>query len=132
MENNWAPTHARYSTVQILSNKQGAKVICRFKRLRTSHSKRQKSHWALKRLTSTHTFNYIWCSSLIGLTSCEDLAMALHRKAITMVYKCICFMCARIVVWAHHNIVDNNWVFICIQYCWSIHSQLTPRRKFII
>ena len=32
----------RYSIVQKLSNKQSAKVICKFDRLRTAHNKRQK------------------------------------------------------------------------------------------
>ena len=35
------------SIVQKLSNKQSAKVICRFDRLRTSHSKRLTSHMTI-------------------------------------------------------------------------------------
>ena len=50
MENNQLPTHAKYlmqyegiySIMQKLRNKQNANVICRFDRLRTTHSKRQK------------------------------------------------------------------------------------------
>ena len=43
VENNWTPMHAnnlrntRYSKVQKLNNKQSARVICRFDRLRTQH-----------------------------------------------------------------------------------------------
>ena len=44
VENNQPSMHAkcciRYSLVQKLINKQSAKVICRFDRLRTAHSKR--------------------------------------------------------------------------------------------
>ena len=35
--------NTRCSIVQKLSNKQSAKVICRFDRLRTAHSKRQQA-----------------------------------------------------------------------------------------
>ena len=58
-------------------NKQSAKAICRFERLRTSHSKRQKAVQALKRLSFAHTFNYIVLRIIPGLTSCEDVAMVL-------------------------------------------------------
>ena len=52
VENNRPPTQTRilyatqgiYSIAQKLSNKQSAKVICRFNRLRIAHSKRQTSH----------------------------------------------------------------------------------------
>ena len=40
--------YTRYSIVQKLSNKQSAKVICKFDRLRTAHNKRYKKlyeHW---------------------------------------------------------------------------------------
>ena len=49
----------KYSIVQKLSNKQSGKVICRFDRLRISHSKRQKSFMRIKKLLSVHAFNYI-------------------------------------------------------------------------
>ena len=67
------------SIVQKLSNKQSAKMICRFDRLRTSHSKRQKSHMSFERLLSADAFNFI----VPDLTSCEDLATAL------LIYECI-------------------------------------------
>ena len=68
----------KYSTVQKLSNKQSAKVICRFDRLKTSHSKRQKSQMSIEKLSSAHTFNYIVLKVNPGLTSCEEFAMALQ------------------------------------------------------
>ena len=58
-------------------NKQSAKGICRFERLRTSHSKRQKAIQALKRLSFAHAFNYIVLRINPGPTSCEDVAMEL-------------------------------------------------------
>ena len=55
-----------------LSNKQSAKVICTFDRLRTAYSNK-----TLVNLLSAHTFAYIVLRVNYGLTSCEDLAMAL-------------------------------------------------------
>ena len=84
MENNWLPTcknilcYTKNSIVQKLSNKQSAKVICRLDRLRTAHSKRQTSHMSIENLSSTHAFDYIVLRVNAGLTSCEDLAMALY------------------------------------------------------
>ena len=57
-ENNRPPTHIKinilcYNDVFYyakLSNKQNAKVICRFDRLRRVHSKRQKAIWALQKV----------------------------------------------------------------------------------
>ena len=46
-------------------------------RLRTVHSKRQTSHMCNKKLSFTHTFNYIVLQVNPGLTSCEDLPTAL-------------------------------------------------------
>ena len=66
----------KYSVVQRLSNKQSAKVICKFDRLRTSYSKRQKSHMSIDKLMCAHTINYIALFNH-GLTSCKDLATAL-------------------------------------------------------
>ena len=40
----------KYSIVQELSNEQSAKVIYRFDRLRTVHSKRQKSHMSIENI----------------------------------------------------------------------------------
>ena len=83
MENNWLPIHAsilcntRCSIVQKSSIKQNTKVICRFDRLRIAHSKRQTSHMCIRNLSATHTFDYIVLRIKPGLTSCEDLAMAL-------------------------------------------------------
>ena len=42
--------YTRYSSVQKLSNKQSAEVICRFDRLRTTHSKSQKAIWGMEYL----------------------------------------------------------------------------------
>ena len=59
--------YTRYSVVQKLSNKQNAKVIYRFDRLRTSYGKRQKAIWALEKLLSTHEFDYILLRVKSGL-----------------------------------------------------------------
>ena len=45
--------------MQKLSNKQSAKVICRFDRLRIAHGKRQRSHTSIENLSATHAFDYI-------------------------------------------------------------------------
>ena len=82
MENNWPPTHAKiYMLRKVFYStkiKQSAKVICRFDRLRTAHSKRQTSHMSIENLSGhPHT----WLNSAQvepGLTSCEDLATALN------------------------------------------------------
>ena len=84
MENNRPPTHTNIfhaaqgiaTTVQKLSNKQSAKVVCRFDRLRISHTKRQKSHMSIAKLLSAYAFNNIVLKVNYGLTSCKDLAMA--------------------------------------------------------
>ena len=60
--------------VQKLSNKQSAKVICRFDRLRTVHSKSQKAIQVMENLSATHVFDYIVLKINPGLTSCKDLA----------------------------------------------------------
>ena len=52
---------------------ESAKVICRFNGLKTAHSNRQASHNGIENLSAAQTFDYI----KPGLTSCEDLAMAL-------------------------------------------------------
>ena len=54
------------------SNKQSTKVICRFDRLRTAHSKRQRGHMIITKLiAATHAFDYIVLRVKLGLTSCE-------------------------------------------------------------
>ena len=68
----------KYSVVQKLSNKRSAKVICRFNRLRTSHSKSQKSQMSTEKLSSAHAFNYIVLKVNPVLSSCEELATALQ------------------------------------------------------
>ena len=74
--------------VQNLSNKQSAEVICRFDRLRTAHSKSQTSHMNIGKLIGAHAFDYIVLRvNPAGLTSCEDLATALH----------ICYICTTII-----------------------------------
>ena len=83
VENNWLPTHAnilcnvRHSKVQKLSNKQSARVICRFDRLRTPHRKRQTSHMSIGKLSATHAFYYVVLRVKPGLTSFEDHATVL-------------------------------------------------------
>ena len=62
-----------------LSNKQSAKVICRFDRLRKHYTARdRKSYMSIEKLSSTHTFNYIVLRVKHGLTSCKDFATALQ------------------------------------------------------
>ena len=84
VENNRPPTHAlcytRYAIVEKLSNKQSTKVICRFNRLRTAHSKRQTSHISTAKFLATHTFDYIVLKVNHGLTSCEGLTTALDNS----------------------------------------------------
>ena len=72
-------THAHkifYATqgILLLSNKQSAKVICKFDRLRTAHSKSKKAIWVMENLLATHTFDYIVFRINPGLTSCKDFA----------------------------------------------------------
>ena len=67
--------------MQKLSSKHSAKVISRFDRLRTAHSKRQTSHMSTGNLSATHTFDYIVLRIKPGLTICEDLATALSGIA---------------------------------------------------
>ena len=69
-----------YSNVQKLSTKRSAKMICRFDRLRTAHSNRQKAIWALERLSATHAFHYIVLRGNSDLTNCEDLATAMDNS----------------------------------------------------
>ena len=69
--------NTRYSIVQNLNNKQSAKVICRFDRLITAHSKRQTSYMSIRKLIGHHTFYYIVLWVKPGLTSCEELATTL-------------------------------------------------------
>ena len=60
-----------------LSNKQSAKVICMFDRLRTAHRNRQTSHMSIGNLFSAHAIDYIVVRVNYGLTGGENLAMAL-------------------------------------------------------
>ena len=66
-----------YSIAQELGNKQSAKVICWFDKLRTAHSKRQK---AIGKLSAAHIFDYIVLRANPALTNCEDLPVALHSS----------------------------------------------------
>ena len=69
--------YIRYSIVQKLSNKQSAKVICRFDKLRTDHSKIKTSN---KNLSAAHAFDYIAFKNNPGLTSCKDLAVVVDNS----------------------------------------------------
>ena len=60
-----------------LSSKQSAKMICRFDRLRTAHSKNKQAIQIIEHLSATHTFDYIVLRVNPGLTSCEHLVKAL-------------------------------------------------------
>ena len=59
-------------------------MICKFDRVRISHSKRQKSYMSIEKLKSTHALNYIVLRVNNGLTSCKDLATALGRSEANM------------------------------------------------
>ena len=59
--------NTRYS---IISNKQNAKVICRFDRLRTAHS---------GKFSAANAFDYLVLRDNPGLSSCENLATALTK-----------------------------------------------------
>ena len=67
-----------------LSNKQSAKVIYKLDKLRTSHSKRQKSHMNIEKLTSASAFNYIVFRVYHRLTSCKDNATTLIMHGFKM------------------------------------------------
>ena len=49
--------HRVFYCTKIKSNKQSAKVICRFNRLRTSYSKRHKGDTRIENLSAAHAFN---------------------------------------------------------------------------
>ena len=50
--------YTRYCTVQKVSNKQSAKVICRLNRLSTvARSKSQKAMWVMEYLSAAHIFD---------------------------------------------------------------------------
>ena len=53
--------YTMYPIVQKLSNKQSAKMICRFDRLRTAHSKSHKVIWVIKCFIP-HMHLIIYCS----------------------------------------------------------------------
>ena len=80
--------YTRYSIVHKLSNKQSAKMICRFDRLKIAQIKRQIAIWALEKSSAAHAF--------------EDLAMALdtiilciQRLAISCVGNLQSYSCER-------------------------------------
>ena len=60
-------------------NKQSAKVICRFDRLRKVHRK-GKSHMSTGKLLTAHAFDHIVLRVNPGLTRCEGLAIALSSR----------------------------------------------------
>ena len=64
------------SIVQKLSNKQSAKVICRFDSITQQVIEKPHEHW--KGYRPAHAFNYIMLRVDPGLTSCGDIATALH------------------------------------------------------
>ena len=72
--------YARCSIVPKLSNKQSAKAICRFGRLRTAHSKTQKAIVSNGNLLAAHAFDYIVLRINPGLTSCKDLATVVDNN----------------------------------------------------
>ena len=64
-----------------LNNKQSAKVICGLDRLRTAHSKSQKSHKSNGNLLVAHAFDYMIVLRINpGLTSCKDLATVVDNS----------------------------------------------------
>ena len=66
--------YTRHSIEQKFSDKQNAKVIYRFDRLRTAHSKRQKAIRGIGKAMATHAFDYQVLKANPGLISFEDLA----------------------------------------------------------
>ena len=60
--------------------KQSAKVIYRFDRLRTAHSKSQKAIGVMESLSAAHTFDYIVLGINPGLTSYKDLAVVVDNS----------------------------------------------------
>ena len=72
--------YTRYFIVQKLSNKQSAKVICTFGRLRTAHGRSQKAIWVMEYLSAAYTFDYIVLRINPSLTSCKDLATVVDNS----------------------------------------------------
>ena len=66
--------------MQKLSNKQSAKVIYRFDRLKTAHSKTQKAIIITENLTTALAFEYLVFMVNPHLTSCKDLAMVVDNN----------------------------------------------------
>ena len=109
MENNQLPTHTKilYATqgnpyCAKLNNKQSAKAICKFDRLRTVHSKSQKAIRVMENLLATHAYDYIVLRINLGLTSSKDLAT---------------------VVWTIISACKANYVLPCRYAIWIINLQ---------
>ena len=113
---------SRCSFVNKWSNKQSAKVICKFDRLRTSHSKSQKSHMSIEKLSSAHPFNYIVLRVNPSLSSCEEFATSLQ----IMVNKQPLFKGSNII----HLSLNINHKTLAVED-WRIWQFMTIRQIFI-
>ena len=88
LENNGLPTHEKYFMPDKafygakLSNKQNAKVICRFHGLRTAHSESQKAIWAMENVLAAHVAIWLYSAQNwpYSLASCKDLAMLVDNS----------------------------------------------------
>ena len=94
--------YKRCSIVQILSNKQSVKVICRFDRLRqhTARDKKPCENW--KGYWPPIHLNYIVLRARTNtdLTSCEDFATTLTTKE-KRGFKC-----------SIHTVISVNFIFM--------------------
>ena len=66
--------------MQKLSNKQSAKVIGKFDRLRTAHGKSKKAIGVIEYLSAVHAFDYIVFRIKSGPPSCKDLAKVVDNS----------------------------------------------------
>ena len=69
--------YTRHAIVQKLSNKQSAKVIFKFDRLRTSHNKRKKSLMSIEKVIVCPWFDYTVLRVNPDLTSGKEVTTAL-------------------------------------------------------
>ena len=106
--------------MQKLSNKQSAKVICRFDILTTAHNKRLTSHYYEHlNLSAAHAFNYIVLRVHPGLTSCEDLATALmlHIQTISLdsvqLNHFVCMQNSTEVLCEVFIVVTHGFIYFC-------------------
>ena len=119
----------RYSILQKLSNKQSAKVICKFDRLRTAHRKRQKpiGHWKGKCI-SAHAFDYIVLKVTLAWPVVKTLLQPCHLFGKSLAHE-ISSIENRFTKVFHYRYLTISTEFA--NYCltkalkWKIHRSFT-------